>query len=890
MRSKFPWFWILQFLLLSLVGLGSLLYPPAILYFFRGYFPPGGQVRPESELRSWVLGIEQIDPPSERVRRFFTDHDEVRFAGRGIWTPDDASLRDFVVQPSPSAPKKPETVNSAWEEVEVWFLSSKPPPPVEHREAIEKWIRALDQLPQPSAALSQWVGRQREPAAPPRELRLMILEGTQVLPYSWHLAAQQIRLTAPCILAAAFFTLLGMLAPSIRRPLARVFVIELVFWCLTQFSNSFATNGWDIPAAVNAIGFCVLVFLMARMLRPIPNMTAGTTAFVMLAFWWAAILVGSLTANISTAVYPGARIHMLFAFGAATFGGLVNGWYWLIGENEDPPQDNGGIVQRRPPQLWTLWAAQFAILFCAGLTAVLFPQHLTDLFIREEFEHWSSEVVVDSVKTLGAWVVFIALLTYFALGVGQDWVWQSIGIVFCLVFLLLAVSTLQVAADGKYSGWLYLYGFQGVAFIPLTLVFLRKTDLGANANVERMRAEEWSLTDLVIAPWLLWRPLREGRRPLFAVGVGARGRLEMAGSAGYGTSQDWPPSEFFVPGRHLPVEMRFSNATQDDDASLDIRGCALRIGGGATDRLDLLFATGEFSPYSTLLDFYRYLGHAMRPTTAAKGRLLCEGLAAGRRRAPRSYADLSYYQQFVLEWATTDARCYLVRFRIIPEPAPQLAPQPASQPASHPASQPASEPVAAPQLADPPRHQPGSPDAGSPDAGSPGAEDLNAIGDPRRLPDETRSPDYLRQELTERLAGGVAIHWRLEAQFHEPLPMDTRDWYDASIEWELPWTLLARIVLDAPMSAGDSERQVFDPSRMPLSITVPRPGRFTDLFDPRALASARFRMARVAARVRLWRLRIRQKVPRWLRPRSRHDQANSNCRSTSRTTADAPGR
>jgi hypothetical protein len=167
---------------------------------------------------------------------------------------------------------------------------------------------------------------------------------------------------------------------------------------------------------------------------------------------------------------------------------------------------------------------------------------------------------------------------------------------------------------------------------------------------------------------------------------------------------------------------------------------------------------------------------------------------------------------------------------------------------------------------------------------------LNAIGDPRRLPDETRSPDYLRQELTERLAGGVAIHWRLEAQFHEPLPMDTRDWYDASIEWELPWTLLARIVLDAPMSAGDSERQVFDPSRMPLSITVPRPGRFTDLFDPRALASARFRMARVAARVRLWRLRIRQKVPRWLRPRSRHDQANSNCRSTSRTTADAPGR
>lgn len=212
--------------------------------------------------------------------------------------------------------------------------------------------------------------------------------------------------------------------------------------------------------------------------------------------------------------------------------------------------------------------------------------------------------------------------------------------------------------------------------------------------------------------------------------------------------------------------------------------------------------------------------------------MLCEGLAAGLRRAPRSYADLSYYHQFVLEWATTDARCYLVRFRVVPEPA--------AEPSTD-------EPLAAAQR----RH-----------AGIPSAEDLTALGNQRRSPDETRASDYLRRELSARLAGGKLIHWRLEAQFHEPLPMETRDWFDASIEWELPWTQLARIVLDTPMSDGDSERRVFDPSRLPLSIVVPRPDRFTDLFDPRALESARVRIARVATRMRLWRLRIRHKVPR----------------------------
>ena len=834
MRSKFPWFWVIQFLLLSLVGLVSLLYPPAILYFFRGYFPPAVVERPDSALRSWVLGIERIDPPNERVRHFFADHDEVRFEDRDIWTPEDPALREFIVEQPDSTKTTPETVNLEWEEVERWLLSSKPAPPPEDREAIEKWIHAMDQVPEPSADLAKWVAQLHEPASPPRELRLMILEGAQVLPHSWHLAAQQVRLTSPCIFATAFFTLLGMLAPHIRRPLARVFVINLIFWCLAQLGNTFGPKGWDISAGTQVFGFCLGVFIVGRMLRPIRNATAGTTAFVMLSLWWAALLVASLTAEVSDAIHPGARIHLVFAFGSATVFGTINSWYWLIGKDEDPPQDNGGIVQRRPPQLWTLWIVQFMLLFCAGILAMLFPRQLAELFIREEFEYLTIEVVDDSIKTLGAWIICMALFSYFALGVGHDWVWQGISVVFCIVFLLLAASTVHVASSGEYSVWIYLYGFQGVAFIPLTLILLRQKDAVTNANVERMKSDEWSLTDLLVAPWLLWRPLRDGRRPRYAAGIGARGRLEMLGGESEGDSASWPPSDFFIPGRQLPVEMRFSNATQDDDASLDVRGCALRIGGGA-DRLDLLFATGEFSPFSTLIDFQRYLSYSSLKKVAAKSRTFCEGLAAGLRRAPDSYANLSYYHQLVLEWATTDARCYLVRFRIVPSAAPASSDD---------------EDVA---------------DARRRVAGIPSDDELHEFWKQARSPDETRPADYLRKELSERLTGGSTIHFRVEAQFHEPQPCDTPDWYDASIEWESresPWTPIARIVLDEPMSDGDSERQVFDPSRLPLSLTVPRPDRLTDVFDPRALASARFRIARVSARVRQWRTRFRHKVPR----------------------------
>ena len=654
----------------------------------------------------------------------------------------------------------------------------------------------------------------------------MILEGQQVLPIAWRMAAQQIRFTSPCVFAAAFFTLLGMLTPQIRRPLARVFVLVFMFWSVAQFGNTFGPDTDFFSQIILLIGLCLGVSIVVRVAKAATKMAAGYTLFFVISLWWMAIVMASIVGNDADATNPLARINLVLATAAVAICGITNAWYWLIGRNEDPPQDNGGIVQRRPPQLWTLWVVQFAVLFLTGFVALSIPDQIAELFIRDDFDHLSIEVVDDSVKSLGAWTISMALFSFFALSVGSDWVWQGISLVFCLVFGLLAASTVEIASTGTYSQWIYVYGFQGVVFIPVTLVLLRRRDPYANANVERSTALDWCITDLLLLPLLIWRPFFRGERPYFRHGVGATGTLRVLDPPKDVTDPRFrlPASSYFVPGRQLPVEARFSNFSQEDDASLDFRGCALRIGAGFSDRLDLYFKTGEFSAYSTLGDVFRFLKTRELKTLVSEDLVLREGLAAGMRRAPSSYAELSYYHHFVLEWTTPDAEWYLARFRLSPVSASSAE---------------------------------GTEDLAR--QGIPDQEDLLALWRQARRPNETREVDYLHRELRERLERQEKIVFRLEAQFHYPHPGDTVDWYDPSIEWETrqsPWLPIAEVTLDTATSAEECERRAFDPSRMPLFLSVPRPDRLTDINDPRALCSARFRLARFAGGVRAWRRRF----------------------------------
>jgi hypothetical protein len=826
MRRNFPWFWLFQFLGLALLGLTSLFFPYRVLQFYRGQLMPRQVERPSEALNSWVLGLEELDPPDERVREFFNDHEQAVNQDRQVWSPDDPALSEHTQQDRSPYWRNPETSNLAWENVETWLLSGRPAPPPEQRAAIQQWLHASDQIPQPSAELRRWVANMRGPQAPPKELRLLILQADQVLPDTWRLAAQQVRLASPCILAAAFFTLLGLVTPSIRRPLARVFALVCMFWILAKLDSSLGPREFDWSQGVIHFGTCLGVIMLVRALNTAPRWNAGFTLFLIISFWFVTVVLSALTAELESGSHLLARTNLTVASAIFACAGIFNAWYWLIGKREDPPQDDAGIVQRRPPQLWTLWIVQFFILFFTGILALLFPSQLAELFILEHFDHLTTDIVNDSIKSLGAWIISLALFSFFALSVGRDWVWQGIGVVFCIVFAILAVCTVHIASSGEYSNWIYLYGFQGVVFIPLTIVLLQQKDPYANANVDRVRSEDWCLTDLLIAPFLFWSAAIRGRRPLYGKGgVAATGYLQVLPAAALDSPAvaGVPANNFFVPNRRLPITIRFSNWRTDDDAGLDLRGCALQIGSGETDRLDLLFATGEFSPFSTLIDFQQFLRARNLRKLVTNDQTFREGMAAGARRAPASFATLSYFHQLVLEWGTPQAENYLVRFRIVPQPGPP----------------------------------PTNTVASAAERGIPTDDDLQALWRQDRRAGETRSGDYLRTDLRDRLKQSP-VTFRLEAQFHKPQPGDTLDWYDASIEWEFreyPWLPLAELVLETALSDDECERLLFDPSRLPISLHLPRPDRLTDLNDPRALGAARYRIAKMFGKVRAWRNR-----------------------------------
>jgi hypothetical protein len=752
------------------------------------------------------------------VRAFFNTRRETPAGDRTVWTPDDPSIRSYAAHSASGDWKSAETINDSWEAVERWFLSCEPAPPPEHAAAIRNWIRAIDELPRPSRELRAWILSLERPQRPPREFRQLILRARQTLPISWRLAADQVRLSASCILAAALFTLFGMLSPSIRRPLARSFVLVMMFLTGSLMLSSLGPPGWNLTFGVVIGGLILGGAMVLTAVRVVPNLNTGRVLWAVLAVWWISIIVQASIASHETGSVVG-RTSMIVATSLLAILGVVNAHYWLIGPREDPPQDDAGIAQRRPPQLWTLWLVQFAIVLAVGVSTLVSPEWTAELFTNDDYDDLTTDVVDDSVRMLGAWMIALALFSYFSLGVAQDWIWQGIGWMFCTVFAVLALSTLFNALSGGYSIWGFAFGFQGVVFVPVTLLMLLRRDPWSTVNVERIR-RHWSLADLAVAVPLIWAPLRHGRRAVYRHGVAARGRLRVLPAA-----DGVPDSVSFVPGADFPVEARFANRTQEDDAALDVRGCALRLPRDAAGPLDLLFATGAFAPANCLMDFLRLLCPFGLRRGILAHKVLREGLAAGMRRAPRSFAGLSYYHPLVLEWLTPAAGYYLVRFRLVPISRRALAPG---------SGETITEPGAnARRLIDPTAH------------GLPDEEDLRHLWQQERRAGETRDRDYLRRELRDRLSGQT-VSFQLEAQFHLPCRGDSLDWYDPSLEWDErthPWRPIAE----------ECEALRFDPARLPTALRVPMPDSETDVYDPRSLAASMFRVAGALGRLRTWR-------------------------------------
>ncbi len=307
--------------------------------------------------------------------------------------------------------------------------------------------------------------------------------------------------------------------------------------------------------------------------------------------------------------------------------------------------------------------------------------------------------------------------------------------------------------------------------------------------------------------WAFSRRTRQLRgRATHTHGVAAKGRAEVAASLGL------PAHTFFRPGRTFRVLLRHANAQAADDASLDVRGVALRLESeDGAERLDLAMNTAaraQFWDTGTLVSFLigqaggkRAMARWLDRSPLARAAVL-ESLV----RAPASYAELTYFSQLTFRLADTEGGEHLCRYRLRPAVEPR---------GSHPLSD----------------------------------QDWATPWNQERAVEELRPQDYLRRELRHRLEQG-AIAYRLELQLGPPVHGAEAELFSAAEPWDearYPWRAVATLELHRALTAEETRALQFNIANTPKSLGLFKPA---DTSDPNAIAWLRAVVYPTAQRTR----------------------------------------
>ena len=235
----------------------------------------------------------------------------------------------------------------------------------------------------------------------------------------------------------------------------------------------------------------------------------------------------------------------------------------------------------------------------------------------------------------------------------------------------------------------------------------------------------------------------------------------------------------------------------------------MSIGDG---ELDLFLHTSVANPFWDIPSFLDFVWASLRGEAGL--RALCErspkaraAAEGGMRRAPSSFAPLSYASMMVTRWVDATGE-QLVRYRLVP--------------------------------AD-----------GETNDGVPTPEDRATPWSQARAADERRAVDYLATEWAARLSAGPVVY-RLQVQ-RRPRPGAPAAAYDAGTPWApdvFPWRELGRVTLDAALDPAALAALRLRVDRQPASL-----GLFeaTSATDFNALGHVRSRLyprAQAARRLR----------------------------------------
>jgi catalase len=276
-------------------------------------------------------------------------------------------------------------------------------------------------------------------------------------------------------------------------------------------------------------------------------------------------------------------------------------------------------------------------------------------------------------------------------------------------------------------------------------------------------------------------------------GIVARGRVKLVADPSF------PAHPFFSSGREFPCRLRHASVSLFDDAALAVRGTGLKFADTDYESpLDLLMNTGATAPFYDAWTFVQFMYLTIRGRNPhaipymKKYPLAARGVQASLRRAPESFARMSYYSKTPFRFDAEDGVARYVKFRMLPE------------------------------------HD-------GPESGIPDAKSLQRPWEQQSLPGETRSQTYLKEEYQRRIEREGA-RYRLELQLHEVEPNENRQVVlNASIAWDEethPWYELATIEINETLSFEEGNRSRFTPSNHPPTMGFIEP---LSIHDPPSL-------------------------------------------------------
>ncbi len=290
---------------------------------------------------------------------------------------------------------------------------------------------------------------------------------------------------------------------------------------------------------------------------------------------------------------------------------------------------------------------------------------------------------------------------------------------------------------------------------------------------------------------------------LIALGAGTK-RRRMShnnGVAGRGTirvvdAPDWPPTDFFEPGRVFPCRLRHASVAYLDDSMKAVRSASLKFADtDFASPLDIQMNTGDHCFFWNARSFLEFafsrhddggIEYAQYYAKHPWGRI---SAASALIRHPSSFAQMYYHSHTPFGWQARDGKPRYVRFRLFPEDRGPMSG--AVDPAFIELA--AADPTLAPALAN-----------------------------QRTLPDETRTVNYLKNEWRDRLQAGP-VRYHLQIQLHEVTAADPADVRNPLMPWDQathPYMDLATVEITEALTEADSAYMGFEITNLPSSMAI----------------------------------------------------------------------